>query len=409
MAAPEQDDKQHVELKLRQPDQKPIRPATAPDFRRDTLMVMLNEKADRELVASTLKDLNATVERTIGEGPMTCLIVKTAKGKFEETEKKLGANPQFRATQRLFQATNELAYHGSNDRPLDSAYPQQWQLSTMDVFPAWAQARGSGVTIAVADSGCSAANLDLAGKLYNGVDVVNQTNSAVRDIAGHGTLVATTAAAAANNILCVGPARDSYVFPINIAFNRGGRTYTDDSYVAQALWEAGSRGIRITNVSYGYDDTNFSYANERQHPVVWQYLRWYRDQRNGLAFFAAGNNNRYDPSPRSPYIIMVSALSQTNYRANFSNYGNCIWFTAPGQNVVTSNMYNQVAYIDGTSFASPLTASMAALILSKNNSLRNDQVLNIMQLSCLNAAGSTWNQDYGFGLPRAARAITLTP
>lgn len=406
--AADEDEKHRVQLKMQEPGKMPIHPVQPLSFESDKLMVMVNENADRELVASALRDLHATVEKTIGEGKVTCLLLNTEKGKLDETESKLAANSLFKAPQKLFKPTEQSIYRGSNNVPTDPAYRQQWQLAAMDVFPAWAQARGGGVTIAIADSGCAVTNADLAGKLYNGVNVVTGANYATNDIEGHGTLVATSAAAIADNSLTVGPARDSFIFPINIAYLQNGRASSNDYYVAQAIYEAGRRGIRVLNISYGYDNAQYGYANERQHPGVWQMLRWYRDQCNGLAFFSAGNNNQFDPNPRSPYIIMVSALAPNMSRASFSHYGNSIWFTAPGESVVASGRDNRIHSIDGTSFASPLAASMAALIISKNPNLRNTQVLDIMQRSSINST-TGWNQLYGFGLPRASQAVRLTP
>jgi subtilisin family serine protease len=358
----------------------------------------------------TLKTHNLKLERVIGAAEMACMVVKTEAGKLDETENRLKKDSNVCAVQKLFYSKTKVAYHGSNYVPNDPDYPQEWHLAALNVYPAWGKARGRGVTIAVADSGCELSNPDLRTKLLAGVDVTGNRTPATHDIHGHGTEVATTAAAITDNgRLSSSPARDASVFPIRIgAWNDDGSFTASEDSVASALYEAGRRGLRIINISYNNDGIH-TFANPHEHPVVWQYLRWYHDQRNGLAFFAAGNSNTYDPNPSSKYCIMVSALGQNSYKASFSNYGNSIYFTAPGENIRTSNMYSQDDWINGTSFASPLAASIAALILSKNANLSNDQVLNIMRRSCINAPGSSWNGDYGYGLPQASVALDLTP
>jgi len=88
--------------------------------------------------------------------------------------------------------------------PNDPAYPGQWHLQTIDVEGAWARGTGSGVTVAVIDTGVGTDGLDLACKPfvapYNTI-TDNATIAGVDDDSsnGHGTHVTGTVGECTNN------------------------------------------------------------------------------------------------------------------------------------------------------------------------------------------------------------------
>ncbi len=400
-------DGQPVKLKLADLSRRQARRAPAPQSCEETLLVMPNPKADTDEGFEALKEAHGTIIGTIGQGELTCLIIKTEKGKLAETEKKLSADNHFNAVQRNFFASSRVQ---STTTVNDPYFASQWHLGALNVPQAWSKSTGQGVVVAIGDSGSQASNPDLAGKTYPGVDVVRQTGNGNVDYhtnGSHGTDVATTACASTNNrSLTASPAYGSYVFPIRLSESDGNNgMVTSDSLVASAIYAAGSQGIRILNISYGGHAPG-GFSNAKAHPVVHQYLKWYHDQRNGMAFFAAGNFKEFDSNPRLPYLIMVSALNKSYSLADFSNYGNPVWFTAPGVNIVCSDRNSRVVSVDGTSFASPLVASVAAMVLARNSRLSNLQVENILIKSC-SSRNAQWNQQFGFGLPDANAAVTL--
>lgn len=397
------------EMKLTDLSSKAPRAKPA-DFVPDTLLVMLSSGADKQEVADILRETHGTVLQTLGEGPMTTLVIQVEKGKLDQTEKKLSSDSHFSKIQRNLLGD---AMVFTNGRPNDPYFSGQWHLGALNAPTAWDYSSGSNTIIAVCDSGCQSSNPELAGKLYKGIDYTSGSpgNRPGGNIDGHasgshGTCVATTAAAVTNNkTLTASPAYQSYVYPIKISFPNGSGMSTNDQNIINALYQCGSNGIRVCNVSYGYNNVSSSYASAKAHPVLHEWMKWYHDSTNGLLFFSAGNFKQFDPSPRLPYMMMISALD-TNYRlADFSNYGNCIWFTAPGVNVGCSDRNARYNWVNGTSFASPLVASVAAMILARKPGMSNKQVEQALISSCRNAAGSTWNTQFGYGLPDANAAL----
>jgi subtilisin family serine protease len=86
---------------------------------------------------------------------------------------------------------------------------------------------------------------------------------------------------------------------------------------------------------------------------------------------AAGNSNanacNYSPASE-PSAITVGATTNTDARASYSNYGNCVDLFAPGSSITSSWNTSSTAVntISGTSMASPHVAGVAALVAQAN-------------------------------------------
>jgi subtilisin family serine protease len=369
------------------------------------LLVMPNSKADPDDVLESLKEVHGKIVDSIGSGDMKVLVVEAEEGKLDDTEKILRKDAEhFTAIQRNYSSSAQLQTEAASNDPY---LPAQWYLGALNTFPAWKYTNGAGATIGVGDTGCQRTNVDLAKHIYPGVNTSagSRTGNIDIDPDSHGTLVAATGfAQRANGVLTAGPAGHAPIFPVTIANSLG---QTDDLQIIRAISHAAANKVRLLNFSYASTNPAYSLANPKVHPALHQYLKWYHDRKNGLVFIAAGNSGQRDPSPRLPYLIMVSALSPDYILSWFSNYGP-IWFTAPGETIVTSNRVNRVATVSGTSFSAPLVASIAALVLSRNPSLRNVDIERILVRSCAGRNSTTgWNQYYGFGLPDAGKAVSI--
>ena len=209
-----------------------------------------------------------------------------------------------------------------------------------------------------------------------------------RDFHGHGTHVAGIISAINNNNLSVaspaGGTGDGTQQPagngVKIMALRIG--WMDDIYpwvgyvrmdfAAEALHYAAANGVLIANASWGSSNTGGLGA------AVNDYLA-----AGGTIFHAAGNNPAWpvDYLGSREEVVNVAATDQNDCKASFSHYGSWVDIAAPGVNIVSTwNRYIGNPYNDyiidksGTSMASPLAASVAALIWSQNSSWTAEQV-----------------------------------
>jgi serine protease len=333
--------------------------------------------------------------------------------------------------------------------PNDSRYGEQWDLfeatGGMRVPGAWDQGNGSGVVVAVIDTGYRP-HADLAGNLVAGYDFITDTTIANdgngRDSdasdpgdwtnanecesgwpgsnsSWHGTHVAGTIAALTNNGSGVaGIAYGAKVQPLRVLGRCGG--YTSD--IADAIiWASGGSvsGVpanatpaRVINMSLGgggaCDTTTQNAINSAR-------------SRGTVVVVAAGNENQ-NASNSNPAncqgVIAVAATGRYGARASYSNYGNVVTLAAPGgdmnsgaANGILSTLNagtrgpgaDSYAFYQGTSMATPHVAGVAALVIAKNPTLTPDQVKNTLT-STVRAFPGTCS-GCGAGLVDASAAV----
>lgn len=386
------------ESKLQMPNRQPTAlPVKAPRFREDVLLVMPNRGADKDEIQQVIKECHGQVIETIGEGELTCYVIKVEKGKFVESEKKLIKDKHFSAVQRdyVFQA-NQVAVN-------DPFFSSEWHLAALNVVRGWSVSLGGRPTIAVLDTGCNINAVELAGKSYAGFDAVNNRVGQT-DVQGHGTMVATTAAANTNNrVATAAPARLAYVYPIRAATANGEFPTTA---LIKGIQDAGNRGVKILNISAN-SDPPYSFSNTQAFSVLHPYFRWYHYTKKGLLFVSAGNSGTRDPNPFLPYLQVCTAINPSYTLASFSTYGRNATWTAPGQGIYCSTRDGRVTSVSGTSFSSPLVASIAAMVWGANPNLSNAQVVNILKNTCYKAGNPprSWTEYYGFGMPNTEAAL----
>jgi subtilisin family serine protease len=391
------------------------------EYSPDLLLVMPAANTEQEDIDKALKEAHGTVVDTMGEGKLKVYIVKTERGKLESTEKTLGKDKHFKAISRNYRFRAQLI-------PNDPNFTGQWHLGAINCPRAWDSTMGNGTKVAIFDSGCQASVADLTGKTQKGYDATTfwarltvlggpgllgdllggiggaLSGGAQNDVQGHGTLVATTAAATANNMVNVaGVAPGATVYPVQIAGSSG---MTDDIAIMAGMLNMMASGNRIVNISYGAYPP-FGFTNAALHAPLHLYFQEFYYIKGGLIFISSGNDGAFDPDPLMPYLNVVSAIDPSMSLANFSNWGTCITFTGPGKDIVCTDRAGNVRTVDGTSFSSPIVASTAALVWNANPSLPNVWVQHILKASCFRAGAAPWTPYYGYGMPDAERAVRM--
>jgi hypothetical protein len=135
-------------------------------------------------------------------------------------------------------------------------------------------------------------------------------------------------------------------------------------FAAEALYYAADNGAKIASCSWGSE--NVPYLNAA--------IDYFVNTKGGLIFKAAGNDgtSTADYMAGLSNVISVAATDQNDCKASFSNYGSWVDISAPGVGIYslwhdhTNPEIDYVAAMDGTSMATPMAASVAALIWSQD-------------------------------------------
>ncbi len=245
--------------------------------------------------------------------------------------------------------------------PNDPSFSNQWYLTTIKAPEAWDITTGSSsIPIAILDSGVDPTHPDLQGKLISGYNFFNNNND-WSDVCGHGTKVAGSAAAITNNGIGVaGVAQNNPIIPIRITDTNCWGYY---SAMAQGIVYAADLGAKAANISFRIfnGDTLTSAAK-------------YMYDRGGWVVASGGNTGKFENYSENPYIISVSATYVSDGITSFSSQGPYIDFAAPGSSIYTTKLGGTYAYTSGTSFSSPITAGVIALLFSNNPSMSSAQV-----------------------------------
>ncbi|MFI9748592.1 S8 family peptidase [Streptomyces collinus] len=334
--------------------------------------------------------------------------------------------------------------------PNDTEYSKQWDLfestAGMNVPAAWDTTTGSGVTVAVIDTGY-VAHSDLAANIVGGYDFISDTAVSVdgngRDSnpadpgdwyndnecgqgipastsSWHGTHVAGTIAAATNNGKGVaGIAYGAKISPVRVLGKCGGY---DSDIIDAITWASGGTvsGVpantnvaKVINMSLGGGGACSSATQSAINGAV---------NRGTSVVVAAGNENT-NASSSSPAncsnVITVAATNRAGSRASYSNYGTVVDISAPGGETRTStangilstlnsgtktpSSENYASY-QGTSMATPHVAGLAALMKSANSALTPAQIESAIKANA-RALPGTCSGGCGAGLADAAKTV----
>ena len=272
------------------------------------------------------------------------------------------------------------------DRIDQRSLPLDWQYTYAGT--------GTGVNIYIIDSGIMGGHQEWGyGRIGASAAFIKWSDnpSPTIDQLGHGTGVAGAAAGSR-----VGVAKTATLHSVRIDDGDEG-AYPSD-IIAGLDWVAGNRTIpAVANLSYDQNDAGIASAISG---VI----------SSGVTFVTAAGNSGVDacnPSTQVANVLTVGATVNNDYRASYSDVGPCVDLFAPGGDyfgyyggygmveLAANTGTGDYGYAAGTSFASPVVAGVAALVLEQSHSMSPSAVAKlIVQSATTNAV-----HDPGTGSP----------
>lgn len=250
----------------------------------------------------------------------------------------------------------------------DPYWDRLWGIHKVGAEQAWTTGMGEGVTIAVVDTGVDPAHEDLRDNVVAGRDFVRDDDDP-KDENGHGTHVAGTAAAVANNGIGVaGVAPRAKIMPVRV-LNKDGRGSLAD--VEDGVRWAVDHGAKVVNLSLG-DNVVIENVTGGSLTDAVNYA-W---DRGAVAVVSAGNEGLLRLELRQARAFIVTATTPSDEQASYAtDVGLAPWgIAAPGgttqggdQNLILSTYWSRegarYASLQGTSMAAPHVSGAAAVLL----------------------------------------------
>ncbi|MER7755512.1 type VII secretion-associated serine protease mycosin [Kitasatospora sp. NPDC097643] len=307
-----------------------------------------------------------------------------------------------------------LAAAGDCPNPAPDVQTVPWALQRLLLDELWqgGRTRGAGVTVAVIDTGVDDRNPQLADKVVDGGNLLvnRETKQKVEgtakdDPVGHGTKVAgIIAARRSDRTGFVGLAPDATILSIRQNDSEGNG---DVSTLVQAINTAVQAKARVINISQ--DVRGAGSAGFGGYPELKAAVQAAEDN-NVVVVASTGNDGKEgDTYPGAfPTVLAVGASDRNNERAPFSQYGSFVKVAAPGVDMLSTVPRGGQCVDNGTSFAAPYVAGLAALLTGAHPSWKPAQVRAWIEQTAQRTEHGP-NRFIGWGVVDPVRAVTKAP
>jgi subtilisin family serine protease len=253
-----------------------------------------------------------------------------------------------------------------------AAWQQQPAMTLIGGPQAQQRTRGTGVVVAVLDTGIDSTHPSLAGRMIGGYDYIDDDadpadvgngidddgNGVVDHAVGHGTFVSGI-------VGLVAP--DARIWVGRVLDSEGRGTAPA---IAEAIRDATAAGVGVINMSFG---TNTKLESPTLDAAI-------RDAKAAgvIVVAAAGNDSSksaFWPAAVSGVISVGAVRSDAPSMSPFSNFGKWVDVAAPGERIVSTTPGGSFSAWSGTSAAAPFVAGQAALLRSINPRDRGDRII----------------------------------
>jgi subtilisin len=234
-----------------------------------------------------------------------------------------------------------------------------WGVARVNAPAAWSSGQGSGVKVAVIDTGIDCTHPDLQCDFSAGQNILSPGSDPMDDNE-HGTHVSGTIAGRGNGAKGVlGVAPKATLIPVKVLDADGSGSLSD---IVKGITWATSARVDVINMSLG-GPTGSTALQRAVAKAIGAGV---------VVVCAAGNSG---PNPNTvgfpggyPGVIAVAASDNNDKVASFSSRGDAVGFIAPGVNITSTVPGGGYKQLSGTSMASPHVAGLAALAVERGAS-----------------------------------------
>ena len=296
------------------------------------------------------------------------------------------------ASDRTGRDSGPLAPYDFPDAAGTGGCPDLWELALVGAPAAWELVAGERApVVAIQDSGFLATHVDLAGRVagqhdYGDRDPVAEVVHAVA-VPGHGTFIAGLIVAnGANGVGRVGLAPLGLLFLQKIADGSG------------ALWISYAVDAMADLVEHHPEVRVLSYSLTASHSTAMEEAVAALGEAGVLVVAAAGNcpfgpscsdadNDRFPLYPASfggEHVVAVASTDRADEWNPWSRYGrDSVDLAAPGVDLCSLGIPSTSSSVvaSGTSYATPLVAAGAALLLEAHPDLTAPEVARVLRAS----------------------------
>jgi hypothetical protein len=300
---------------------------------------------------------------------------------------------------------------------------QQWVFNMTDVEPAWQVTEGSGVTVAVIDSGVYPDVSDLSGDtVVQGPDLTGLHTSPQNPNWGqHGTWMASIIAGHGHDggydgIMGIAP--EAKILSIRVIPDKGDpgyQAYNDEpeeriqDELADGIMTAVKDHAQVISMSIGYSAP----SGAVRAAIMYAY-------EHGTVLVASSGNSGGDDTQHGsgsagmapvsfpaeyPGVVGVGAVTINGTAASFSSGNLSVQVAAPGSGVPAQGRNGLYYTVDGTSPACAIVAGVVALIKSRYPTISPALVTEALTSTAQQSPSGGYNVHTGFGIVDADAAL----